>query len=211
MTEILKRIKNETADWHSRIETLVPVFHEGFNLAGYRRLLARFYGFYLPYEAAAGRVPGLKRRLPDWPERLKTPAIAADLCWLGATNADLLRIPRCSLLPLMSDLSSLFGALYVTEGSTLGGQLISRHLQQSLGLAPASGATFFSGHGDKTGTKWRTFTETLCGMATPHNESVIVQSAVDTFRMLWLWLAEDQEPGIASDRPYVEESSRMSS
>lgn len=94
MAEILKRLKNETQEWHSRIETLIPVFSKTFTRSEYGQLLARFYGFYLPYEATASDVPGLRRLLPDWPERLKSPAIVNDLRWLGSTDGDLILLPR---------------------------------------------------------------------------------------------------------------------
>jgi heme oxygenase len=45
-------------------------------------------------------------------------------------------------LPVINSLGRLVGALYVLEGSTLGGQLISRQLNQHLGLTLNTGARF---------------------------------------------------------------------
>jgi heme oxygenase len=194
MPAIVKRIRDETAEWHSRIETLVPVFDAGFTISDYRRLLERFYGFYRTFEPTVGRIAGLPRILPDWMERQKSPWLEADLLYLGSRPADLPGLPVCSRLPRLNDLSSAMGALYVIEGSTLGGQIICRHLAESLGVLPEKGAAFFAGHGNATGTKWKTFTRALAGMTTAHNEDVIVQSAKDTFEALWLWLFEDVAP-----------------
>jgi len=193
LADILKRLKLETAEWHSRIETLVPVFDREFTLVDYQRLLARFYGFYCPFEKAVGSVPGVARLLPDLADRFKVPALAADLRWLGSIEADLPRLPQCSLLPRLDSISTLAGALYVTEGSTLGGQFITRHLRGSLGVVSGAGGSFFAGYGDRTGSRWKTFTAAVESWASPHNEAAMIQSALTTFRMLFIWLAEEQE------------------
>lgn len=202
ITDILTIIRAETREWHLRVERLVPVFHEAFSLADYRRLLELFYGFYVPFERTVGTVAGLGRMLPDWAERSKLPWLEEDLLWLGYTKADISRLQVCSLLPPLDSLATAFGALYVTEGSTLGGQLICRRLSQTMGLLPAQGASFFGANGVDTGARWKAFTTSLTGLATAHNQTVIVQSAVDTFKMLWLWLSqelksEDDEPASA--------------
>ena len=54
-------------------------------------------------------------------------------------------------------LGALVGVLYAIEGSTLGGQVISRNLAQHLGASKESGAAFFNGYGDATKEKWETF------------------------------------------------------
>jgi heme oxygenase len=43
------------------------------------------------------------------------------------------------------------------EGSTLGGQFISRQLRDTLGISAANGARFFNGYADQTGPRWKEF------------------------------------------------------
>ncbi len=52
-------------------------------------------------------------------------------------------------LPVINSLGRLVGALYVLDGSTLGGQLISRQLNQHLGLTLNTGARFFTAMANK--------------------------------------------------------------
>ena len=51
----------------------------------------------------------------------------------------------------------LAGVLYAIEGSTLGGQVIGRHLARHLGLHADSGARFFNAYGDQTQSRWQDF------------------------------------------------------
>lgn len=53
--------------------------------------------------------------------------------------------------------AELAGALYVVEGSTLGGQVIARQLRENLGYAVVKGARLFNGHGPNTMVRWSAF------------------------------------------------------
>ena len=52
-----------------------------------------------------------------------------------------------------------FGLLYVTEGSTLGGLYILKHIRKVLG--PVIPGNFLNVYGDKTGTIWKSFLRQL--------------------------------------------------
>ena len=80
------------------------------------------------------------------------------------------------------------GALYVTEGSTLGGQLISRHLAQRFGWKNGEGHRFFSCYGAETGRMWASFREELTRLSEPSPEDMIVDGARKMFRTLHNWL-----------------------
>jgi len=58
-----------------------------------------------------------------------------------------------------NSLSEIVGMMYPLEGSTLGGQVISKHLRRNLGLTPDHGARFFHGYGDDTESFWSAFIE----------------------------------------------------
>ncbi len=59
--------------------------------------------------------------------------------------------------PALSANAELIGALYVVEGSTHGGQVIARQLQENFGYGAVSGARLFNGHGVNTMTRWNNF------------------------------------------------------
>jgi heme oxygenase len=79
----------------------------------------------------------------------------------------------------------------VLEGATLGGQIIDRHLRQSLGIEPATGGAFFHGYGAQVGPMWNRFREVVTDFATSdERQRAIVQSAQATFRSFDDWLAQ---------------------
>ncbi len=138
--------------------------------------LAKMYGFLVPYEARL-KAQNLG---PEWETdtRQRTHLILEDLQQPASSLA------ICSDMPPMETWPQLLGAMYVVEGSTLGGQVITRQLaKQNIPLR-----TYFSGYGERTGLLWKAFCQLLTQEATPENEAEIVQSASLTFQKLDAWL-----------------------
>ena len=75
------------------------------------------------------------------------------------------------------------------EGSTLGGQNVSRILEQRFGFHNGVGYSFFRGYGHRTGAMWRTFQEFLVSSASPQTETPMVRAAQATFSALYEWMA----------------------
>jgi heme oxygenase len=93
----------------------------------------------------------------------------------------------------MTHVADAFGCLYVVEGSTLGGQIISRQVTRNLGLSPDNnGCRFFCCYGENTGTMWRRFGESLETFLTanPDTRPQIVASALSTFECFQGWFAK---------------------
>lgn len=86
--------------------------------------------------------------------------------------------------------------LYVVEGSTLGGQLISRHLQQHLPVLQEAGCQFFQRYGRQAGPMWRAFGHFVTTyIATyPTAEDPLVATACATFQQLQHWLQDYTAP-----------------
>ena len=80
---------------------------------------------------------------------------------LGSTPEAVAALPHCKRLPSVDTLPGLLGCLCVSEGASLGGQVITRHLRASLGLTPSTGGAFFFGVGEPTGQCWKTFVQAL--------------------------------------------------
>ncbi|MBK7865061.1 MAG: biliverdin-producing heme oxygenase [Archangiaceae bacterium] len=172
------RLKLETRPLHDEIERVTGLMSPDLTLDGYRDYLARMYGFHVPLEVALSSVKG-------WPpgfhlaDRLKSGLLADDLTALGV---DPQRLPVCFDLPQVNTQARGLGALYVTEGATLGGQIIDRHLEQQL---PGCPRTYLRAYGSRTGEMWR-------GMGVAIEQSVdaerTIETARDTFRLLTRWL-----------------------
>ncbi|MBH8569533.1 biliverdin-producing heme oxygenase [Microvirga sp. STS02] len=182
---ILPRLRHETRPFHDAVE------QNPFNLtlgagtvtaADTAQFLARMYGFLQPYEAqlhAHAAAFG-----PAWQldQRYRAPLILEDLARLGHPVPP----PRCPALPPLSTRAQLLGAMYVFEGSTLGGQVIARQLDKA-GIAAHA---FFTGRAGRTGPLWKAFGEQLTEAAEAGHDdpAAIVASAVHTFQALAKWL-----------------------
>lgn len=185
---ILTRLKFETRPEHEAIEAALGLTDRTLTHAAYRRTLERFYGFYRPLEVELQATLGLAGHRLDLTERLKTPFLDADLRALGVESPELL--PVCTSRPVVTDAADCFGCLYVLEGSTLGGQLISRHVREALGVTPETGGRYFYGYGDRTGQMWQRFRAAVTGfVVSPAVQDAAVAAAKDTFQKLHRWTA----------------------
>ena len=184
---ILERIRSETQCLHKALENDLPVMRPEFQLSGYRRLLARFYGFYVPAERNLCRVPHLGTALTDWPKRGKIEWLVKDLTAIGFTPEEVADLPLCGNLPSLPGTAEALGCLYVLEGSTLGGQIIGRHLRAALRLEPDNGASFFGSYGDRTGLMWKAFQGALLSIA-PEAHDRTVKTATETFACMHEWI-----------------------
>lgn len=189
---ILQRLREETHENHKRLESRLDLLQRALSLERYRDLLARFYGFYGPIEPL---LDGLCReRLPalEMEKRRKSPLLEQDLERLGRNRAYIESLPRCAALPALNDTPQALGCLYVLEGSTLGGQIISRHLKELHGLDGDNGAAFFRSYGPHVGAMWRAFGAVVNSYpAGPLEETRMVRAACETFMTLESWLCDE--------------------
>lgn len=191
-------MRAETRAEHDAIERALNFTGDRPTLKGYRRRLEQFYGFYKPLEE---RMLAHESWISPWldiNERIKTPLLAADLRALG--SAPTASLPMCGNLPEFDGAPECFGCLYVLEGSTLGGQVISRHLREKLNVTPGAGGLFFDGYGPRTGSMWQQFRLALAGFSggtdttigTAETQDRVVAAARLTFETLRRWCQHDQ-------------------
>jgi heme oxygenase len=186
---ILKRLHDETSVRHAALERQLPLLNPQLSLESYHCLVAKFHGYYAPLEERILELPWWEEIKFDYAERRKTPLLKQDLLSLGTTADGLAKNPRCDKLPDLGRIWQALGCLYVIEGATLGGRLITRHLQASLGLTPECGGAFFAGYGAETGARWKSFGAMLGGVAEERSqEDMIVASANRTFETMERWL-----------------------
>ncbi len=186
---LLTALRSATHPLHQRLEQQLNVLSPEFSLTDYRRLLLGFLGYYRPLERHLSALPDMERWLPDSGRRFnKTALLEQDLVNLGVAQTLLDTLPECKNLPDCGNRSQVFGCLYVIEGSTLGGQVMNRHLQATLGLGAADGTAFFSGYGAETGALWKILLRCLDDPAL--DQTATVQTAVETFISLENWLLQ---------------------
>ncbi len=185
---LLQRLREETSRNHAAIESQMPVLDPDMSRETYCHLLTRFWGYYAPLEDR------LRAKIEIyWPdqeyvcsERAKVPQLEKDLRALGEFSE---LLERCRNLPHLTTPAQVLGCLYVIEGATLGGQIISKHLLANLGLDPDTGAAFFNGYGTKNGNQWQSFRLFLTSNAEPiDQDDEIVCGANETFKTLGQWL-----------------------
>jgi heme oxygenase len=117
-----------------------------------------------------------------WPTRQRLGALAADLTDLGVSDAPL---PEAAGLPVLSSPGAVWGTLYVTEGATLGGRVLRRHIQARLGPVPLR---FLEGHGDRTQPMWRDLGRLADQyVTTKHDRQLAEQTAMQAFAVFSTW------------------------
>jgi heme oxygenase len=174
-------LRAATSGPHARLH-----LHPGFaaiqngtiDLPDYRALLVRLYGFHVSFEAAVGIASDRSAWLQD------------DLAAMTLDGRQLPTIPRCTALTSFDTPARRLGALYVVEGSTLGGRHLARSLDPLLGLSGPAGRRFFLGRGADTNAAWNEFLARLTLFAgTPAVHGEIVAAAVRTFSTFEEWLS----------------------
>lgn len=190
VTTAMARLRAETRPHHERVERRVPLMDPALPLARYRGVLERFHGFYAPAEQRLEAVAGWAALGLDPVARRKTHRLRRDLRDLGLPEAEIDALPECRRLPALGDLPRALGCMYVLEGATLGGALIGRQLQRSLGLTPRRGAAFFASYGERRAPMWKEFGAALDRYAaSPTVQDAVVRSAAATFDAMEAWLA----------------------
>lgn len=180
----LGRLKRDTAADHDRVESLIPLMQPDLTEELYRSVLLRFYCFVQGWESwAAINVP--QELVPLLLERQRSHLLAADLLYFDEQRPSLQYVFSETRLP---GKAAFLGMMYVTKGSTLGGQYIARHVESALGLSPGNGDSYFRGYGDRTGSMWREFKEVLEGV---HEEDadVVIGAAKKMFSAFGEWMA----------------------
>ena len=156
MTTLMADLKAATRPHHERIEKVIAPMRPGLTRPEYRQLLEKFLGFYRPWEARVAELLGGTVLGEFFAPRRKSHLLEADLAALGLTPAEIAALPDCELLPDLFSLPRALGSMYVIEGSTLGGQYITRHLKKSLALTPDE-CRFYNAYGPETGAMWGQF------------------------------------------------------
>ncbi|HEX8546268.1 MAG TPA: biliverdin-producing heme oxygenase [Cytophagaceae bacterium] len=186
---ILDRLKNDTVYNHKLLESnvlLSTLMTDQLTVDIYKKILSKFFTYFLPIEEKITPFLQDNAFIPDFTRRRKAILLTDDLHHYKIAENTL---EFCQLLPEIKNVSQAMGALYVLEGSSLGGRFISKKVNETIGATPEGGAKFYHGYGAETGSYWKKFCEYLLSYASNvSDQSEIVETANSTFLKLNSWL-----------------------
>lgn len=147
--DMMARLKDETTVAHARLDGAVePMLKD---LTRYRRLLLGLRDAQRCIERELARhAKALALFGYDVGERSKLSWLDDDIAALGGAQEP---GPRTTFS--LENIAEALGAVYVTEGATLGGQVIARIVAEALSLSPTYGCRYFASHGAATRDRWR--------------------------------------------------------
>ena len=155
-----EKLKQATAVAHSQLEDQEiskALLSKDISLKDYCTYLHLMQGLLLSAETHV--FPLLYKQLQSTSARKKAYLIQEDLNFLG-WKEEPLKDPQFNFDQEYSE-AFAFGIAYVFEGSTLGGRMIYKHVEDKLGLSFKTGAAYFWGYGENTGFMWKEFLEAL--------------------------------------------------
>jgi len=180
---LTETLKESTQEIHQEAEKKMIAQLKGVKTTeDYVHLLNWLYGFYHPVEELAA--PWLSGDLfPDMDKRMRADNLLQDM---AATGLPLPPREMADQLPRIDSTAKALGALYVLEGSTLGGRVIATMLGRQLG--PEQRYTFFNAYGLETDSMWETFKTYLGRPYTPDEAGEIIAAANETFTIFKNWI-----------------------
>ena len=179
----LEQLRRETLPDHNAVEKSVPLMDEELDVDTYISYLLKLHGIIATWEEwAAPNAPAWIHRLLV--ARRRGQLLTLDLKWFGADACGEAR----PALPEMKDAAGLPGAMYVMEGSTLGGQLIARHVELVLKLTPGQGNAYFRGHNERTGKLWKEFCDALRTNVPDTETEAVIAAAKAMFGVYGSWM-----------------------
>jgi heme oxygenase (biliverdin-IX-beta and delta-forming) len=156
--ELPQILRSTTRQAHQQLDhhpLLVPLLRADLTQAQYAQVLLAMLWMHAPLQSsllAALQRHDMSYALSDRPTWLRQDlaqfAIDGDVALVKLGNWP---------APDLDSPAAVIGALYVLEGSSLGGRFIARQLAASLGLNAENGGRFFQGHGAATETHWGDF------------------------------------------------------
>lgn len=127
--------------------------------------------------------------LPDIEQRRKSQLIQADLQYLSPEKT-FTDYPFQDAGHTYSPAFAM-GMIYVVEGSTLGGRVILKNIEKTLGYNAGDGGKYFAGYGTQTGPLWKSFLAAFTEFAETHSEQDIIAGADFAFTTIHNYLQKN--------------------
>lgn len=181
---IIEKLRAGTKQTHEELEKeMLPFIKGATDADAYARLLHLFYGYYHPLEKGISLHLD-ESVLPDLSARRKAGWILNDLRVIESST----EIVEDTNAPLIESRADALGAMYVMEGSSLGGKVISKMIADNLHYPDHSALSFFYGYGGQTGSRWKEFLAVLDKFSDTDEEEAIVEKANEVFLKFRVWL-----------------------
>ena len=185
--DIVRRLRAATHEAHSELERRLDIFSHLDAPQTRAALVARFAAMHSAADDALSDwltpISGL-----DYRSRSRTEHFSRDQSELPVTSPPL--PPR---LPDLANRHEALGLFYVLEGSTLGGHVIRKQLDNA-GIG-AAGLSFLDPYGAQSGARWRDFIQVLDRESqAPDASGAIIKGAVAGFAWVSAALCEEDIP-----------------
>jgi heme oxygenase len=190
----LSRLRAGTRDAHARIETvpmLARLLSADLTEREYISILQHLHAFHTHLEPVVAAELAAMPAAAAMQDGSRPRALAADLAWFAAPA---ITPPP---LPPLEGAAAALGALYVIEGSGLGGRVIARHLVDSLHVSSGAGGSFFCRlDADAARARWQRLSDVLDPPDADQpnadqprlDKQAVVAGALGAFRCLDHWL-----------------------
>lgn len=170
------KLKEQTNEIHKSLEELPllkKVVSPDITKDEYCALLNGFYRLHRIYETGLHNYDG--PIISNYEERCKLHLLEEDL-----NELDMVILERNEQIKFTKE-AQVLGAMYVMEGSTLGGQYIVKNLNQ---VFPEYSHNFYNGYGAETGKYWKEFKTYLDDFEeSEHNK--VINSAKQMFMTIY--------------------------
>jgi len=190
----IQNLRASTADCHKQLELnnlSQTLLSDTVNENIYCTYLTRLYCFIKGFEQYV--YPELIPFFSNINDRKKAHFIIKDFKDLGVHLEKHTVLDEAFFSDTYSDFHLAAGALYVLEGSTLGGQIIVKHLQKTMPPGFVNSA-YFSGYQHRTGSMWKQFLQQLTALPqSSHEEQQIIKGAITTFNIINGLLSNNNE------------------
>tara|TARA_B100000686_G_C16618461_1_gene877822 strand:- start:443 stop:1015 length:573 start_codon:yes stop_codon:yes gene_type:complete len=148
-------LKTKTHEAHMRLHVhsfTQPLQSATLTRVEYERILK---GFYTYYSALEHHYEGVKSDFGNIFDPVA--ALEKDFQTLGISPPKNNSFGKAVQTDLPADFDHYIGYLYVKQGSTLGGQIMSKNIERTIGLDRDKKVHFFNPYGKSTGPVWKSF------------------------------------------------------
>lgn len=177
---IRERIKAETLAAHKHLEQIShssKIMDGSLDLKSYQNLILSNYISNLSFENTWNSLPFNVPESLILAQRTKKTMLEKDIELLNIEK------PEVPQLFHFDDYSSFMGALYVFEGSTLGGSVICKKLKENPHLRHLD-FHFYASYGERLGIMWKLFLDHLIQIDDPQEVNTCIASANKTFNIV---------------------------
>ena len=182
-TRLSEEVKALTSSAHQALEKyLVSIIRQIGSVEDYKKMLVLFYGYYKPVERLIET--HLRTSSPIRLQTRKSDSLLSDINQIQ-NQAKILSV--ATSVPLLQNHTQALAALYVLEGSTLGGKYILQMVRKKIDLPEGTGDSFLSGHGVNTELNWKCFKDFLDAEINESDKDMFVEAVNETFDRFNHW------------------------